>query len=376
MKKFWFVISFIALLLLANLILKQIHIKGINAIIIDTQKTMSDAGITMESIDRDYKGFFFWEIETILNDTEFYSTISDCILYFQVPVITMTSKIKVNNTVVGDINFPSNIKGMFDLNKDIAKEYNMSKQYQLFLSSKNDIKINFNVYELGSSAIKEIIAKVPMIKLEFVEEGDHEKNKMFDISELTVNARNDQELHIISDVNNLNIYIGLDILSKYLPKSISVNDASKNILLQLDLTRINEKLEDKSLIKTYQGYFNTLTRAFDIRISGSNASTRAKTGEKTNISDLDFSIREFNIFMEYCTGIVMSMKRQSNPNYDIGKVQKTSNLFKDAVLKNAEFRDGNITIFRVQDKDKQTFFQGKPIQEVFSKFIEKAKEID
>lgn len=379
MKKFCFTVFIILLICVGlNFILRQIHIKAIETLISDSQKTMAEIDITLDYATIDHYGNFFWEIESKLNNSEIYTTISDCILYFKIPIITLKSQIKTNNTVIADITLPSEIKGILDMNESVANEYKMAKQYRLSLTTKDEIKIDSIIHGIRKTTNKEIYTKIPVLKLGFVEENQSDMEKIFDTSEITVKSNFDMKnkLHLLADVEDLNIYIGLEMLAQYLTRSISVHDASKNINLSLDFTRISEVLQDKSLQKTYSGHFNTLSRAFDVKISGSDINIKAKTGERKDISDLDFSIREFDIFMDYCTGIVMSMKRKAKQDYDISKVQETSDLFKDAVIKNSKPEKDRMINFRIKDKDSVTFFNDKPIEDVFDKFIKKAKELD
>lgn len=375
MKKLLYGLLLAFAIVFMNMAFEKAHENALNTSINRLKKNLAEIGITLEFSKQKFNSQYFWEIAGEIYDAEIYSTVADSVLYFKIPHITFFSKLNLDKTASGKVFLPQNLQGLLDINGTVAEKLKISKRYRLLVEAKNDVVADLLTKNILEGLTTSMDLVLHELKLNIIAKDSPDIEKVFDIEKLAVHNETFQNssFHLSSSLHNLNIYLGLDAVEKYLPATMSLDDASKNIDMHLNFFSEPEKYKKPPQIN-YKGEFQTLTKAFDFKITGDHLKKGRGGEKKLNKSNLNFSIRDFDMFMEYCTSIVHGMKKHAEESYNPAKVQEMSSLFKTAIKENSEHSQDDTVTFKIEDQDKATLFNGKPIEEVFAQFIQAAKE--
>ena len=367
MKKLIFLLIIIIGIFIGNYFLTEFHIKKVESTLNNLQKKLSDNGITLGISKIESRGKFFWDIE-LQGEAEVYMTASDCILYFYIPNFDIHSLIKTSQEVMVKMIFPKEITGHLDLNPEVAAKMNFEEKYKVFLKSNNIPIANIDKESFNGNGTFNLNLEQVVIDVE----GRKSRDKLIFMENVNVATTDlsSDEMKLNANINNLNIYLDEERFGKNLPKTISFDDGSKNIEWVLDLL-ITDKTIDGGLETIYNGKMDCITRAFEIKVDGEDKATKLKNARKTHKSDLNFNVKNFDVFMDYSTSLMLNNKETE---LEKSQLMKVSDLFRKSVKENAR-QDGDITSFRIKDTDdKQTLFEGKPIEKVFEEPIAKLKE--
>ena len=79
--------------------------------------------------------------------------------------------------------------------------------------------------------------------------------------------------------------------------------------------------------------------------------------------------------MDYIVSIILSIKKQNNPNYETKEFFEIRDIFQNIILENSIHKDDDVITFNIKDVEELTLFNGQKIDQVFSKFINKAKSM-
>jgi hypothetical protein len=80
---------------------------------------------------------------------------------------------------------------------------------------------------------------------------------------------------------DLNIYLGLENAKQYLPKTISINDASKNIFIETNISK-SMQTKEKINVSEYEGNIDIINRVFSFCVDGINIHEKNKSGNEIN----------------------------------------------------------------------------------------------
>lgn len=368
MKKIIFLIVILASVLMLNLFLRNAHMKHIESSINNIQKELSDIGMTLGISKMNPVGQFFWDVE-LETEVEIYGTTSDCILYFYIPIVKVHSVINVSKEVNVDIIFPDKITGHLDLNSEVAAKINLEKKYKIFLKSENIPIANIKKDSFDGNNF----FKLDLDNVEIDIQSNKPRDKLALMKSISIVSEDlsQEKTKLNTKVHDLNIYLDPERFGKNLPKTISFDDGSKNIEWELDLLITDNLTQDNTPETVYNGNMACITRAFEIIVDGEDRVLKPKNDRNTHKSDLNFNIKNFDIFMDYSTSLMLNSKESELERTQLIEV---SNLFRQIVKQNAT-QNGDITSFKIKDtEDKQTLFQGLPIHQVFKEPIEKLQE--
>lgn len=359
MRKLVYIFLSIIVCLVTNFGLRFHHIHKIESSIMNVKKILANTGITLEVMKPKFHGMFFWNIITQLENTEIYATVSDCVLYFNVPEIDVKSTFQNINNVQTIVILPKELNGYLDMNAEVAKQLEMQKKYKILFFTQNNMNVYIDTHNPLQNSIQNLHALLQNVVLKI--QNDHHAHELFNLEKVNVTLKNanTNQNNLQIEVDNLNIVSGVEKFVQYLPKSISADAASKNIFMNLTLTHdIIEKM--------YSGNFNTHTKAFDFSVSGSTK--RVNIGKQKNQSDLVFVISKFPIFIDYFKGLVLSVKKHENEK----EIESMVNLFAKSVLSCAK-NDNDTVTFNVKDTESGPMFQGKPMEQVFEELLHRLR---
>ncbi len=379
MKKLFYCCLFLLVFLTAgNLILRYLHIREIKGKIDNIESKLADMDITLEINRVRFNGWFFWNISGEIQNFEIYTTISQSVLYFKVPKISVESKFIGFNTLSTAMFFTGTLDGYASLNDALAEKLKINTDYKIFLASPNKFLINFLTKDLwGINHQTEAEFQSEDLDCNIQEKSSNLKEKVFDIKSIIIEAKilDKQFTHWESSnaIKGLNIYLDTFKSTQYLSDTISTDDA-KNVSIELKLKKDMHK-QDKLTVNEYQGNLDILNKVFNINVFGKNINAKNKSGHTSNKSDLNFKIKHLQKFIDYLSNIFINIKKQEDPKYNPSKSIEIGKLFTKTILENSTQENDDTVTFNVKDVDKSTLFNGKDIDKIFSPVIEKAKEM-
>jgi hypothetical protein len=368
MKKFIFLLVILIGILVGNFLLRNAHIKYIESSLNEMQKKFSDLGITFGISKLTSTGKFFWNI-ALDSEIEIYATAADCILYFYIPNIKIYSAIKWPKDVDIDIVFPNKITGHLDLNPEIAGKFTLEKKYTLFLESLNIPSASIKKKNLTEDGI--ISFNLEDVLIDFQSTKLREKFISIESIKMQNNDISSNQSQLNVKVNNLNIYLDQARFGKYLSKNMTLDDASKNIAWELNLLKTDNTTTDAAPKTIYSGNMDCITRIFEIKVDGEDRVLKTNPNNSTHKADLNFKIKNFDVFIDYATSVFLSNK---NTELEKAQIIEVSNLFKKSIKDHA-IQNGDITSFKIKDTDdNKTLFEGVQIHDVFKEPLDKLSE--
>ena len=379
MKKLFYCCLFLLIFLTAgNFILRYLHIREIKGKIDNIESKLADMDITLEINRVRFNGWFFWNISGEIQNFEIYTTISQSVLYFKVPKISVESKFIGFNTLSTAMFFTGTLDGYASLNDALAEKLKINTDYKIFLASPNKFLINFLTKDLwGINHQTEAEFQSKDLDCNIQEKSSNLKENVFDIKSIIIEAKilDKQFTHweFSNAIKGLNIYLETFKSTQYLSDTISTDDAKK-VSIELKLKKDMHK-QDKLTVNEYQGNLDILNKVFNINVFGKNINAKNKSGHTSNKSDLNFKIKYLQKFIDYISNIFINIKKQEDPKYDPSKSIEIGKLFTKTILENSTQENDDTVTFNVKDVDKSTLFNGKDIDKIFSPVIEKAKEM-
>ena len=368
MKKIFFLIAIAAIVFGANFFLREKHIKEVESTISSLEKELSDIGITLGISNYRSSGLFFWNV-TLEVEGEIYGTVSDSVLYFYIPSVIINTKIDFDRRVTINALFPNKINGHLDLNNEVASQLKVEPKYKLFIQTR-DIPVA-KIHKEGFYGNSTFTLDLNEVSLEVEGQKPRETLIAMDNLEVQSNDITSDQRQFKAKIHNLNIYLDPDKFGKYLPKSISFDSGSKNIEWALDLL-ITDKINNDSSERIYSGNMDCITKAFEIKVNGEDRAIKPQDDRKYHKSDLNFNIKNFDVFMDYSLSLMLNSKETEAERKQVVEV---NNLFRKSIKQYGR-QSGDITSFRIKDTDeKKTLFEGIPIDEAFKEAIDKLKEI-
>ena len=368
MKKFIFLLIILIGILVGNFLLRNAHIKYVESSLHDMQKTLSDSGITLGISNINSKGKFFWDIE-LESEIEIYATITDCILYFYIPNMKVYSSINVSKDVDINLVLPDKITGHLDLNSEIAGKFTLEKRYTLFLESQNIPIINIQKKTFTENSIFALNLEDFLIDFQ----GTKHREKFVSIENIQIQNKvlSSKQSQLNAKIHNCNIYLDQARFGRYLSKNMTLDNASKNIAWELNLLKTDNTTIDGISKAIYNGNMDCITRIFEIKLDGEDRVLNSTPNNTIHQSDLNFNIKNFDVFMEYFTSVILGHK---NTELEKAQVIEISDLFKKSIKDHA-IQNGDITSFKIKDTDdKKTLFQGVQIHDVFKEALDKLSE--
>lgn len=364
MKKLILLFIVLISILAGNFILKTTHITAIESSLDDMQRKLSDAGITLRISNITTFGKFFWDVE-LNSEIEFYTTFSDSIIYFYIPTMKIYSKINLKRDIDINIALPQEITGHLDLDSTITSQLNLAQKYILYLNTKNNAVINikknnFNEEDILSTNIQELSLDLNSNKV---------REKFIDIAKfnLDYNLLADQsKLHI--GIYDFNTYLNEETFVKYLPKTISFNDISKNIDIEFNFHKVNSPKIDDKIETLYNGNINYIAKIFDVRIDGKDKVLQTTSDKNSHQSEFNFDIKNIDLFIDYWT--TMFVNNQDTEN-ERARIIEISQLLKECLEKYGR-KDGNRMLFTIKDtEDKKTLLEDTPINIALKPVLDK-----
>ena len=378
-KLIYFILTLIVLLTVGNFVLRYLHIKEIKRAINTIESKLADSEITLEINQPTFDGWFFWNISGLTRNVEIYTTITQSVLYFKIPEIFIQSNFIGFDTLLTEVFFTENLDGYASINNHLAEKLNIKTDYKIFLETPKRFLINALKKDLWKANHEtEIDFQSEDFNCNIQEKHSDLKEKVFDVKNIMIKAKifdsNKKHWEYYGAFKDLNIYLSLENAKQYLPKTISINDASKNIFIETNISK-SMQTKEKLNVSEYEGNIDIINRVFSFCVDGINIREKNKSGNEFNKANLNFTIKHFQNFMDYIVSIILSIKKQNNPNYETKEFFEIRDIFQNIILENSIHKDDDVITFNIKDVEELTLFNGQKIDQVFSKFINKAKSM-
>lgn len=367
MKKFIFLLLII-IVLVGNFFLRHAHIQAIESSMNNMQKTLSDYGVTLGISKITTIGNVFWNIEC-QSEIELYTTFGDSILYFYIPDIKIYSSINILRDIDIDMVFPQKITGHLDLNPEVAKKLTLDKKYLLFLESTNIPIAHIKKKNFIEDSI--LVLDLEKVLIDYNSGKLRERFIFIDNIHMQNDTLSTNQSKLNIAVQNLNIYLDQERFARYLPDTISFDDASKDIDWELNLFTRDMPMTDGNMEKIYNGNMDCITKVFEIRVDGEDRVLQSRSDKDKHKSDLNFKIKNFDVLIDYWTALV---KYNKKTEIEQSQLQEISNVFRKNIKDNIK-NNKDMVSFKIKDTDdNQTLFEGIPIHNVFKDTIDKLYE--
>ncbi len=377
-KLFYFLIFFVVLGSISFFGLNYLHMKRIKVAVNRIKSSLADFQVSMEFSEQTFDGYSLMNKNSKLKDVEICTKVSASILYFAVPEISINSTFKFPNSLDVVVTLPRQVDGYADLEPSITQKLDIEPKYELTIDNSEEFKIHSQIQRVLSNESStdisfrsnDFIFKAKAIK-------SNDKKELFNIKSISVLSeipqKEDLQWKHNINIDNLNIVVYPQRFVEYLPPNVSKDEVLKNIFSKIKIEKTLLKTHESKTSK-YDFDIGCSNRMFDVICKGNNLSEKHKDGKSKNISDMLFEIKHFPVLVDYIKGIIIGIKKQEDNNFDVIKLNEKTYLFKDTVMQNAEHKPDDVISFTIRDVNKQTLFQNKPIEDVFTKFIEKIKE--
>jgi hypothetical protein len=364
MKKLIFLFILFISILVGNFFLRTTHIKVIESSLDEIQKKFSDLGLTLKILHTETSGKFFWDVE-LNSEMEFYTTLSNSIIYFYIPTMKIYSQINLKRDIDINIALPQEITGHVDLDSTITSQSNLAEKYILYLKTKNTSIINIKKNNLNEEDI--LSTKIQELSLDL--KSNKVREKFIDIAKfnLDYNLLTDQsKLHI--GIYDFNIYLNEEKFVKYLSKTIPFNDISKNMDIEFNLHKVNSPKTDDKIETLYNSNINYIAKIFDVRVDVKDKVLQTTSDKKSHQSEFNFDIKNIDLFIDYWTAMIVNNQDTENERVRIIAI---SQLLKECLEKYGR-KDGNRMLFTIKDtEDKKTLLENTPINIALKPVLDK-----
>lgn len=377
MKKILYLIVFLLILIgAANLTLRSIQIKAIKGAMDGISRSLASAGFSLDFKDPEFSGIFFWNISGEIKDSELFYSLFGSSLSFKIPKILIQNKLVGLETKKMTIVIPRDFEGRASFSTEVSKHFDISQDYRTIVDNEKDLK--FCIETDGILSPEKAIAfsfQSNNLTFSLKEESEKYFKKIFDVKELKLLFNSEGQGSLLGcdfELQDLNFYLRNEKMLQRLPVSISIEDASRNISSKIKFLKKITKKDDLTTTE-YDGSFNAYTKAFNLSIDGKNIKKENKKSKTTNEIDLTCQIGKFDTFFDYVVSVVKAFKKDNDRSYSEKDLIETSNLFKNIVLENSQKQDDKV-VFHIKDAERQTSFEGKPIEEVFAQILRKLND--